>query len=145
MPSTTIPQEAQKLHSVSDRLDSLADEHGEHPVVSEALITISENVRQTATLLDVVGRDEIGLALRIRSSECLIGSRLKALTSCVCWVLIDCVEQCLQLEASSRFARKVYRAEPRSKATCEPYVMSDDLALVPHSHRSQPQSHAISK
>ncbi|MGO8720211.1 MAG: hypothetical protein ACLQMO_13505 [Acidobacteriaceae bacterium] len=25
------------------------------------------------------------------------------------------------------------------------YVMSDDLALVPHSHRSQPQSNAVTR
>jgi len=36
---------------VSDRLDTLA---GEHPLVSEALVTISGNVRQTATLLEVL-------------------------------------------------------------------------------------------
>jgi hypothetical protein len=57
MPSTTILQEAQKLHNVSDRLDSLA---GEHPVVSEALITISGNVRSTATLLEVLVVTKLG-------------------------------------------------------------------------------------
>jgi hypothetical protein len=51
MPQNTILQEAQKLHDVSDRLDSLADEH---PTVSEALMTISGNVRHTATLLQVL-------------------------------------------------------------------------------------------
>ena len=51
MPSSAILREAQKLHSVSDRLDLLA---GEHPLVSEALVTISGNVRQTATLLEVL-------------------------------------------------------------------------------------------
>jgi hypothetical protein len=51
MPQNRILQEAQKLHDVSERLDSLADEH---PIVSEALITISGNVRQTATLLEVL-------------------------------------------------------------------------------------------
>jgi len=57
MPSTTILQEAQKLHNVSDRLDSLAEEH---PVVSEALITISGNVRNTATLLEVLVVTKMG-------------------------------------------------------------------------------------
>jgi len=57
MPSTTILQEAQKLHNVSDRLDSLA---GEHPVVSEALITISGNVRSTAMLLEVLVVTKMG-------------------------------------------------------------------------------------
>ncbi|MGC1300003.1 MAG: hypothetical protein WA869_33680 [Alloacidobacterium sp.] len=51
MPSNSILYEAQQLHNVSDRLDLLADEH---PVISEALITISGNVRHTATLLEVL-------------------------------------------------------------------------------------------
>jgi hypothetical protein len=51
MPPTAILQEAQKLHSVSDRLDSLADQH---PVVTEALIKISGTIRHTATLLEVL-------------------------------------------------------------------------------------------
>jgi hypothetical protein len=51
MPSNAILHEAQQLHSVSNRLDSLAEEH---PVVSEALITISGSVRNTATLLEVL-------------------------------------------------------------------------------------------
>ena len=46
-----ILHEVQQLYNVSDRLDSLAEEH---PLVSEALITISENVRNTATLLEVL-------------------------------------------------------------------------------------------
>jgi hypothetical protein len=57
MPSNTILQEAQKLHNVSDRLDSLADEH---PIVSEALITISGNVRHTAMLLEVLVVTKMG-------------------------------------------------------------------------------------
>jgi len=44
-------QEDQKLYGVSDRLESLAEQH---PVVSEALITISGSVRNTATLLEVL-------------------------------------------------------------------------------------------
>lgn len=51
MPSNAILHEAQQLHNVSDRLDSLA---GVHPGVSEALITISGSVRNTATLLEVL-------------------------------------------------------------------------------------------
>jgi len=51
--SNAILQEAHKLHNVSDRLDLLAEEHEER-VVSEALSTISGNVRQTATLLEVL-------------------------------------------------------------------------------------------
>jgi hypothetical protein len=51
MPSTAILREVQYLYGVSDRLDSLAEEH---PVVSEALLVISESVRNTATLLGVL-------------------------------------------------------------------------------------------
>jgi hypothetical protein len=46
-----ILHEATQLYNVSDRLDSLAEQH---PVVSEALITISGSVRNTATLLEVL-------------------------------------------------------------------------------------------
>jgi len=51
MPRTAILEEVQKLYSVSDRLESLAEEH---PVVSEVLRTISGSVRNTATLLEVL-------------------------------------------------------------------------------------------
>jgi len=57
MPSTAILQEAQKLHNVSDRLNSLAEKH---PIVSEALIAISGNVRSTATLLEVLVVTKLG-------------------------------------------------------------------------------------
>jgi hypothetical protein len=51
MPSIEILHEARQLHGVSDRLDSLADQH---PKVSEALIGISGSVCNTATLLEVL-------------------------------------------------------------------------------------------
>ena len=51
MHTDAILHEAQQLYSVSDRLDSLA---GQHPLVSEALVTISGSVRNTATLLEVL-------------------------------------------------------------------------------------------
>ena len=51
MPLNAILQEAQHLHDVSDRLDLLADDH---PPVSEALVTISGSIRNTATLLEVL-------------------------------------------------------------------------------------------
>jgi hypothetical protein len=51
MHSNAILHEAQQLHNVSDRLDTLAEQH---PLVSEALITISGSVRNTATLLEVL-------------------------------------------------------------------------------------------
>jgi hypothetical protein len=42
---------------VSDRLDSLAEQH---PLVSEALVTISGSVRNTAILLEVLVATKIG-------------------------------------------------------------------------------------
>jgi hypothetical protein len=50
MPSVAILHEARQLHKVRDRLDWLAEQH---PYVSEAIITISANIRHTATLLEV--------------------------------------------------------------------------------------------
>jgi hypothetical protein len=46
-----ILHEVDQLHNVSTRLEGLADEH---PPVSEALMTIAGNVRNTATILAVV-------------------------------------------------------------------------------------------
>jgi len=57
MHSNAILHEAQQLHNVSERLDLLAEEH---PVVSEALITISGTVRNTATLLEVLVAMKMG-------------------------------------------------------------------------------------
>jgi hypothetical protein len=57
MPTTAILQEAQQLHGVSDRLDSLSEQH---PMVSDALITISGSVRNTATLLEVLVATKMG-------------------------------------------------------------------------------------
>jgi len=51
MRPNAILHEARQLHNVSDRLDLLA---GQHPLVSEALISISGSVRNTATLLEVL-------------------------------------------------------------------------------------------
>jgi hypothetical protein len=51
MHSNAILHEVQQLYKVSDRLDLLAEQH---PLVSEALITISGSVRGTATLLEVL-------------------------------------------------------------------------------------------
>ena len=51
MDSNAILHEVQQLYNVSDRLDSLAEQH---PLVSEVLITISGSVRNTATLLEVL-------------------------------------------------------------------------------------------
>jgi hypothetical protein len=51
MHSNAILHEVQQLYNVSDRLDTLADQH---PLVSEALLTISGSVRSTATVLEVL-------------------------------------------------------------------------------------------
>jgi hypothetical protein len=51
MPSTAILYEIQKLYDLSDRLESLSEQH---PLVSEALLTISGSVRNTATVLEVL-------------------------------------------------------------------------------------------
>jgi hypothetical protein len=51
MPSNAILHEAQQLHAVSDRLDSLS---GQHILVENALILIAGSVRNTATLLEVL-------------------------------------------------------------------------------------------
>ena len=46
-----ILAEAEQLHNVSNRLEALAEQH---PPVSDALRTISGNVRNTATVLEVL-------------------------------------------------------------------------------------------
>ena len=46
-----ILKEVQQLYNVSDRLDSLSEQH---PAVAEALVSISVSVRNTATLLEVL-------------------------------------------------------------------------------------------
>ncbi len=51
MHPNAILHEVQQLYNVSDRLDSLAEQH---PLVTEALISISGSVRNTATLLEVL-------------------------------------------------------------------------------------------
>src|ERR1019366_1859443 len=51
MRRNAILAEVQQLYSVSDRLDALAEQH---PLVSDALVTISGSVRNTATLLEVL-------------------------------------------------------------------------------------------
>jgi hypothetical protein len=51
VPSIEILREVQELYHVSDRLESLAEQH---PLFSETLITISGSVRNTATLLEVL-------------------------------------------------------------------------------------------
>ncbi len=57
MSSIEILQEVQKLGAVCDHLDALAEQN---PLVSEALIRISESVRSTASLLKVLVAIKIG-------------------------------------------------------------------------------------
>ena len=59
MDSNAILHEVKQLYGVSDRLDSLAEQH---PLVSEALITVSGSVRNTATLLEVLVATKMGLS-----------------------------------------------------------------------------------
>ena len=51
MPSNALLYEAKQLHNVSERLDSLSEQH---PLVADALLSISGSVRSTATLLEVL-------------------------------------------------------------------------------------------
>ena len=51
MPFEAILNEVDQLHNVSTRLEGLAEKHAP---VSEALITIAGNVRNTATILAVL-------------------------------------------------------------------------------------------
>jgi len=55
MASNEILRAATQLYNVSHRLDSLAEQH---TLVSEALITISRSVRNTATLIGGAGCNE---------------------------------------------------------------------------------------
>ena len=57
MHSSPILREARQLRAMSARLDSLAEQH---PLVAEALITISGNVRHTAVLLELLVITKIG-------------------------------------------------------------------------------------
>ena len=68
MDSNAILHEVQQLYNVSDRLDTLAEQH---PLVSEALITIAGSVRSTATVLEVLVATKNG-AFRTRASKRLI-------------------------------------------------------------------------
>jgi hypothetical protein len=61
MHSSAILREARQLRNVSDSLDSLAEQH---PLVSEALITISGNIRHTAVLLEVLVATKLALNSR---------------------------------------------------------------------------------
>jgi len=51
MPFEALLHEVDRLHSVSSRLEKLAEQH---PNVAEALLTIAGSVRNTATVLAVL-------------------------------------------------------------------------------------------
>jgi len=51
MPIEAILYEVEQLHDVSNRLETLAEQY---PPVSEALLTISGSVRNSATILGVL-------------------------------------------------------------------------------------------
>jgi hypothetical protein len=53
-------------YDVSDRLDSLAEQH---PLVTEALLTISESERNTATLLEVLVAMKITPFIRLNAAD----------------------------------------------------------------------------
>ncbi len=55
-PATAVPfedilKEVGQLNNVSERLESLADQH---PIVEDALMSVSGNIRNTATVLEVL-------------------------------------------------------------------------------------------
>jgi hypothetical protein len=66
MSPMSILQEVQQLYNVSDRLASLAEQH---PLVSEALVTISGSVRSTATLLELLVATKIAPASGLDPAE----------------------------------------------------------------------------
>jgi len=66
MPWDAILREVQQLYKVSDRLNVL---DGRTSRRYQKHSSSSESVRNTATLLEVLGRDENGADLRIRSSQ----------------------------------------------------------------------------
>jgi formate dehydrogenase maturation protein FdhE len=66
MSPKSILQEVQQLYNVSDRLASLAEQH---PLVSEALVTISGSVRSTATLLELLVATKMAPAAGLDPAE----------------------------------------------------------------------------
>jgi hypothetical protein len=51
MPAIAILQEVRHLRNISERLELLADQHVS---MTDALLTISGSIRETATLLEVL-------------------------------------------------------------------------------------------
>jgi hypothetical protein len=73
MSSIAILREVKQLYNVSDRLDSLADQH---PVVSEALNHHLGKCSQYRHVVGGAGCDENRTNSRIRSRKCVILSKL---------------------------------------------------------------------
>jgi len=63
MSATKILNEAQNLSGVSDRLDSLAEQN---PAVSEALLIIAGNLRDSAVLLELLVTTRISQTSRLQ-------------------------------------------------------------------------------
>jgi hypothetical protein len=63
MSATKILNEAQRLSTVSARLDSLADQY---PAVSEALLAISGNIRDYAVLLELLATTRLSPDLELQ-------------------------------------------------------------------------------
>jgi nitrogen-specific signal transduction histidine kinase len=63
MSAATILDEAQRLQRLSDRLDSLAEQH---PKASDALLKIAIGIRDTAVLLEVLVATRISLPSRLQ-------------------------------------------------------------------------------
>ena len=59
MPENAIQYEIDQLKGVSNRLDSLADQH---PIMEQEIMTISGSIRSNAVLLEVLLAMRIGPA-----------------------------------------------------------------------------------
>jgi hypothetical protein len=63
MSAIKILEEAQTLNGVSDRLDSLAEQH---PKASDALLVISHGIRDSAVLLKVLVTTKMSSATELQ-------------------------------------------------------------------------------
>jgi nitrogen-specific signal transduction histidine kinase len=63
MSATKILDEAERLQRLSDRLDSLAEQH---PKASDALLRIASGIRNTAVLLEVLVATKLSSPSRLQ-------------------------------------------------------------------------------
>jgi nitrogen-specific signal transduction histidine kinase len=63
MSATKILDEAERLQRLSDRLDSLAEQH---PKASDALLRIASGIRDTAVLLEVLVATKLSSPSRLQ-------------------------------------------------------------------------------